>query len=80
MILLNNTFLGMELPWWIVFTVLLIWIFIAPFDIPGQRNRRESPLDLLKKRFAAGELTAEEFKRDSELLKGDPGNKPRPHK
>lgn len=72
----TSAFLGMDLIWWMVFLVLIVWIFIIPFDIPGQRNKSESPLEILKKRFAAGDITAEEFKRDSNLLKGDPGNKP----
>lgn len=76
MILHTSAFLGMDLIWWAVFLVILIWIFIAPFDIPGKRRQRDSPLEILKKRFAAGEITAEEFKRDRNLLNSDPGNKP----
>jgi putative membrane protein len=72
----TSAFLGMDPIWWIVFLVILVWIFMVPFDIPGQRNKRDSPLEILKKRFASGEITAEEFKRDSKLLNGDPGNKP----
>ena len=72
----TGSFLGMDFIWWIVFVIILVWIFILPFDIPGQRKEKNSPLDILKKRFAAGEITAEVFKRDSNLLKGDPGNKP----
>ena len=71
-----DSFLGMDLIWWIVFIVILVWIFILPYNIPGQRKEKNSPLDILKKRFAAGDITAETFKRDSTLLKGDPGNKP----
>jgi len=76
MMLNTSAFLGMDLIWWIVFIALMIWIFIIPFDIPGQRNKRDSPLDILKKRFASGKITAEEYKRDCNLLKGDPVNSP----
>ena len=72
----TSSFLGMDFIWWIVFVIILVWIFILAFDIPGQRKEKDSPLDILKKRFAAGEITAEAFKRDSNLLKADPGNKP----
>ena len=76
-ILLNTSaFLGMDPIWWTVFIVIIIWIFIIPLDIPGQRNPKDSALEILKKRFASGDITTEEFKRDSTLLKGDPGNKP----
>lgn len=72
----NTSFLGMDPIWWIVFLIIIVWIFVVPFDIPGQRNRKDAPLEILKKRFASGDMTAEEFKRDSALLKADPGNKP----
>ncbi len=71
-----SAFLGMDLIWWAVFLVIVIWIFIVPFDIPGQRKRMDSALEILKTKFAAGDITKEEFKRESNLLKGDPGNKP----
>jgi putative membrane protein len=74
-ILNTSAFLGMDPIWWIVFFVILVWIFIVPFDIPGQRRQKDSPLEILKKRFASGDITAEEFKRDSNLLLRDPGNK-----
>jgi len=75
MMINTTSFLGMELQWWIFFVVLLIWLFVIPYDIPGQRNKRDSPLDILKKRFAAGKITAEEFKKASHLLQDDSGNK-----
>lgn len=32
--------------------ILIIWIFAVPYNIPGQRGSKDTPLDLLKKRFA----------------------------
>jgi uncharacterized membrane protein len=32
---------------------------------------RESPLDILARRFAAGEISAEEYQKARDLLKGD---------
>jgi len=46
----------------------LFWIFVLPYDIPGQRKRKDTPLDLLKKRFAAGQMTKEEFQSQKDLL------------
>ncbi|WP_370583345.1 SHOCT domain-containing protein [Pedobacter sp. ASV28] len=48
--------------------VLLSWIFVLPFDIPGQRSKKDTPLDLLKKRFAAGEISKEEFQERKNIL------------
>lgn len=43
---------GMHFFWWIFLVVVLLWIFVLPYDIPGQRNKKETPLDILKKRYA----------------------------
>lgn len=76
MILSTSAFLGMDVVWWTVFMIILIWLFVVPFDIPGQSKRKESQLDILKKRFTSGDITAEEFKRESRQLKDDPENRP----
>ncbi|WP_439696613.1 SHOCT domain-containing protein [Mucilaginibacter sp. AW1-7] len=62
---------GMHLIWWIVWMVLLFWIFATPYDIPGQRRRKDTPLGILQKRFAAGEITAEEYKEKKNILQKD---------
>ena len=54
-------FWGMHLIWWIIWIFFIIWIFATPWDIPGQRAKKNSPLDILKKRFVRGEITKEEF-------------------
>jgi putative membrane protein len=55
--------------WWILWIIFIIWVFATPWDIPGQRNKKDSPLDILKKRFANGEITNEEFEEMKEILK-----------
>ena len=62
---------GMNLIWWIIWMVLLAWIFVIPFDIPGQRARRNSPLDILQKRFASGQISKEEYAEHKKILKED---------
>ncbi len=54
-------FWGMHLTWWFFWFLMLFWIFATPYDIPGQRNRRDSALDVLKRRFASGQITKEEY-------------------
>jgi putative membrane protein len=61
-------FWGMHLVWWIVWLVLLYWIFAVPYNIPGQRSKKDTPLDILKKRFAQGEINKEEFLEAKKLL------------
>jgi len=66
-----GNFWGMDLIWWFVWMILLFWIFATPYDIPGQRKRKDNPLDILKKRFATGEITKEEYQERKNILVGD---------
>jgi putative membrane protein len=59
---------GMHMIWWFIWIFILIWIFATPYDLPGQRTNRETPLDILKKRFAKGEITQEEFDEKKKFL------------
>lgn len=54
-------FFGMHWIWWILWLIILLWIFAIPKDIPGQRKAKETPLDILKKRYAKGEISTTEF-------------------
>jgi putative membrane protein len=62
---------GMHLIWWFVWMGLLTWIFVTPYDIPGQRKMKDSPLDILQKRFASGEIAKEEYLEQKTMLEND---------
>ena len=64
-------FWGMHPIWWFIWFIFLFWIFILPYDIPGERRRRESPLDILKKRLASGQITKEEYEENKRILEND---------
>ncbi len=57
----TNYYWGMNFVWWSVWMVIIFWIFLTPYDIPGQRRRKDSPLDTLNKRFASGEINNNEY-------------------
>ena len=61
---------GMHLFWWFIWGFLLLWIFATPYEIPFQRSRRSSPLDLLKLRFAKGQITPAEYLNQKLILEG----------
>jgi putative membrane protein len=62
---------GMHLVWWIVWISFLFWVFATPYDIPFRRKRSDSPADILKKRFAAGHITKEQYQKDWQILEND---------
>jgi len=51
--------------------MLLIWIFATPYRIPFQRMKKDSPLDILQRRFASGEITNEEYLEKKKILEND---------
>lgn len=61
-------FWGMHFFWWIIWIILLFWIFATPYNIPGQRAKKDTPLNILKKRFASGEITKEEFLEKKKII------------
>jgi putative membrane protein len=69
-----GNFWGMDLIWWIIWMLMLFWIFVTPYDIPGQRKRKDTPLSILQKRFAAGAITEEEYHEKKKILEKDLAN------
>ena len=63
-----NNFWGMDLIWWCLWCAVLFWIFALPYNIPGQRFKKESPLANLHRRLATGEIGPEEFHRRKNLI------------
>ncbi len=61
-------FAGMHLAWWFFWALMLFWIFATPYDIPFQRSKRETPLDILKKKLAAGKITMGEYEEKRTIL------------
>jgi len=64
-------FWGMHVIWWFAWISLLFWIFVTPYDVPGQRKKKDSPLDILRKRLASGQITTEEYQEKKRILEND---------
>ena len=62
---------GMHLVWWLVWLLLLFWIFVLPYNIPFQRMKKNSPLEILLRRYALGEITNEEYQEKKKILEND---------
>jgi putative membrane protein len=48
--------------------IILIWAFATLYNFLGQRTKKETSLDILKKKFTKGEITNEEFEEKKKLL------------
>jgi len=53
-------FWGMHVFWWLFWIAVIVALFAA-FTPVSRRRRRETPLELLKRRYAAGEISTEEY-------------------
>lgn len=61
-------FWGMHWLWWILWAILIFWIFATPYDVPGQKKKKDAPLDILKRRYASGEISSQEFEERKKVL------------
>ncbi|MCB0726602.1 MAG: SHOCT domain-containing protein [Ignavibacteriae bacterium] len=57
----DYSFWGMHMLWWVIWLIFMIWIFATPWKIPGDKRKKDTPLDILQKRYAAGEINKEEY-------------------
>lgn len=62
---------GMHLIWWLIWVMFLLTVFVSPYEIPGQRSKRQSPLDILQNRLASGQITNEEYQEKKTMLERD---------
>jgi putative membrane protein len=64
----DGHFWGMHWAWWMLWIAFLFWIFAVPWGLRGQRTKKDSPYDILKKRFARGEISKEEYLEMKKIL------------
>ena len=66
-------FWGMHLFWWlfwVILIVLFLWLAV-PVSRKKVRAYRETPLDILQRRYAAGEISTEEYEERKSRLERD---------
>jgi len=65
-------FFGMHAFWWLFWAVLLIGLFTLLTPVRRGRERSHSaPLDILQRRYAAGEISTEEYEQRKAVLERD---------
>ena len=58
----SGWFLGMHLLWWLFWVVVIVAFASLFTPVPKQEaKRRDTPLDILQRRYAAGEISTEEY-------------------
>lgn len=61
----------MNFIWLFIWMVMIFWIFATPYDISGQRRRKEAPPDILQQRFASGQITNDVYQESKKMLIAD---------
>lgn len=65
-------FFGMHALWWLFWIALVVAIFALAEVTPKSKTRkRETPLELLQRRYAAGEISSEEYTERKAKLEAD---------
>ncbi|HET7479049.1 MAG TPA: SHOCT domain-containing protein [Rubrobacteraceae bacterium] len=68
--------MGFGIILWLAIIALIVWAVVRIFPNQGQGGNRESsagetPEETLRRRFAGGEIDAEEYERSLKVLKGE---------
>lgn len=70
----GHHFWGMHFMWWIIWIPLLIWFIVRPWPFKSghhHHSHKETPLDILKRRYANGEISTEEYQERKKELEGE---------
>ena len=63
-------FWGMHFFWWL-FWIVVIVVTLLPVTPVSRGRRRETPLEILQRRYAAGEIEAAEYEERKAKLESD---------
>lgn len=69
----DNGLFGMHMLWWLFWILLLVSFFSFVTPVPRKKARlnRLTPLDILQRRYAAGEITTEDYEERKARLERD---------
>lgn len=62
-------FMGLHILIWVIVAVMLIWLYKRHCKNSARVTDMPTALDILKKRYAKGEITKEEFEQIKEHIK-----------
>ncbi len=67
----DHHFIGMHWIWWIVLTLVTLLVIFNLRPYRYSSDSRDDPLDILKKRFARGEIEKEEYLERKLMIEND---------
>jgi putative membrane protein len=69
----SGSFFGMSFLWWLFWIILIVAFFAMVTPVPRRHARRTrvSALDILQRRYAAGELSTAEYEERRAILLRD---------
>lgn len=67
----GHHFGGMHFFWWLFWVIIILWAIKTSRKNPNQQVKDGTPLDILKKRFANGDVTKEEYEEMKKTIEKD---------
>ena len=67
----DGHFFGMHFLWWVVGLFVLIVFFWVFYKTSFRKPQKDDSLQILKKRFANGEISKEEYEESKKILETD---------
>ena len=64
------SFWGMHMFWWLFWVLLIVLFFGVATPVPRSRAK-QAPLDILQRRYAAGEISTADYEERKEKLTRD---------
>ena len=65
----DHHFIGMHWLWWVISIVIILLITFNVIPFRPKNDLKEAAIDILKIRFAKGEIEREEFEERKKILK-----------
>ena len=62
---------GMHFFWWFFWIILILWAYKTSRKNSSQPTKEDGSLEILRKRFAKGEITKEEYEEMKKTLSKD---------
>jgi putative membrane protein len=59
----------MHFIWWVIWILLIIWVYVVLLKRPY--NKKDRAMHILRKRFASGEITQEEYLEKKKIIEKD---------